>query len=234
MTTQPPIAPEPESPAPTKGWRALESGRRRLILFAIALPLLLVGLLPLLWTTPGGPPEMREAERMLRQHSAMGNTDTAFTVAVALGETMANLRQNFFTTNRDKPAEQSFPCHVWLSPDGGRAVVLVHIPELRLFDEAARESLAGMAWMSAVLTLQQQSLQPGSLTVATRGGILYDRVLQGKGVEGEVDQEVTRKETGNRRVRQLLDAAYQPWPERHELERPTKPEKPVAERQDDV
>lgn len=178
------------------------------MLALIAAPVLVVGLLPLIWTGPAGPDELRRAERSMAGGGTAGNTDEASAAAGSLGETMANLRRNFFTGGETAATPDSFPTHVWLGPDGARAVVLVRIPEWRHFDDESRESLADMTWMSAVLVLQQQDLKPQRLTVAVHGGWGFDRGLDGRPIEGEVAGEVDRRSRGSRATRRLLADAF--------------------------
>lgn len=201
-------APPPVPAATRRSWRGLESGRGRRVLAMIAGPVLLVGLLPLIWSGPAGPEELRRAERALARGGALGNNDAATAAAGSLGDTMANLRRNFFTGGDAAGAAESFPTHVWLSEDGERAAVLVQIPEWSHFDHDARDSLAEMTWMSAVLVLQQQDQRPERLTVAVRGGWGFDRGLDGRPVEGEVADEVEHRTRGSRATRRLLGEVF--------------------------
>lgn len=111
-----------------------------------------------------------------------GNTPEAEKAALMFSETMQTAREAFFT-KRKKKAKFSmtggkFLTYCRKNPDS--VVFMVHIPDLRKFDQDAKESLAEMAWTMGQLAAKANFAEPPkTLVVGTRGALLWDTVLVG-------------------------------------------------------
>jgi hypothetical protein len=112
---------------------------------------------------------------------AFGNSARAVTLAQEYSRTLKVLRTALFTkedTNALSITHGEFVtyCHL----DESNCVFLVHVPQLRDFDEDAKKSLEDLAWMDAQMVVQTNFASfPGSLVVGVKGAIFYDTIMVG-------------------------------------------------------
>jgi hypothetical protein len=132
---------------------------------------------------------------------ASGNSEDAVQLAKMMAAGMAYARKLMFTESKEKPLldmHDTFKVYCDLRRD--QCVFLVHVPELRRFDEAAQETLGKLAWHSALEVLKGSKATNATMRVAValRGTILYDRVLLGSYSQGtgEATQAPPRVERG--------------------------------------
>jgi hypothetical protein len=119
---------------------------------------------------------------MYRGNVAYGNSPKALAAATRFSSSMKKLRAALF--DGGKPSGFSLSHHEFLTCcelQATQCVFIVHVPELRRFNDSARNSLGTLAWLTAQQALQaEQAGKPGmGLAVGLRGVTLYDRVLIG-------------------------------------------------------
>lgn len=61
---------------------------------------------------------------------------------------------------------------------------IVHVPELRKYNRAAKEAFARAVWSAAQSTVEFQKPTPAHLAVAVRGLLIYDNIMLGRPVPG--------------------------------------------------
>ena len=127
-----------------------------------------------------------------------GNTDEARLIAVEFAESMKMVRDEAID-GEDSALSISggnFLTYCQLNEDS--AVFLVHVPDLRNYEEDAKEFIADMAWTMAQQRLQGSSIPLGSeLRVATKGVVFWDKIYLGE-LKSEDDPEVgIRSRNGN-------------------------------------
>lgn len=136
-----------------------------------------------------------------------GNSDEARKLAEKFATDIRTLREAFFTKRKKKSVFSSTGefltyCHL----DERSCVFLVHVPDLRKFTADAKSDLADLAWATAQEVLRSEvENPPAKLVVATRGIMLYDKVLVGTfqpDEESETDGIETRA-SGERGKEQL-------------------------------
>jgi len=77
---------------------------------------------------------------------------------------------------------------------GNTAVFLLHVPDLRKFDDGAKDAMGKMAWFAARLGwMELPEPRPERICVGLKGIALYDRVLEGKAMPPSIgdDEELT-------------------------------------------
>jgi hypothetical protein len=139
----------------------------------------------------------REIE-MYRGAAAVGNTPKAVDVATTFSSEMKKLRAELFEGG--KPSGFSVSHHEFLTCcelQETQCVFLVHVPELRRFNDSAKISLSALTWGAAQHALQKEKAgKPGmGLAIGLRGVTLYDRVLIGTYAPDADDSPRSLKET---------------------------------------
>jgi hypothetical protein len=134
--------------------------------------------------TPG------EAEfRARNNHIGSGGTDwsgnkpAAERMAAEMTKRMRTLRDQYFEKAEKKSVldeHDGFRTYVDLRDN--QCVVLIHVPELRRFNDDAKKSLGEIAWFTAQSLLAENSSGNANmkLAVGLRGIAAYDRLLLGK------------------------------------------------------
>lgn len=118
--------------------------------------------------------------------NGFGNNPTAAEMAGHFSRALKVLREGFFTKSGKSSTltqvEGQFITYCQLNPDS--CVFLVHVPELRKFDEDAKSNLAEIAWMSAQTILRDSTNPPPkTVVVGVKGLMLYDTVMIGDFVD---------------------------------------------------
>lgn len=118
-----------------------------------------------------------------REAAGRGNCDAAITMANEVSSKLGTLREALFT-KRSKPAKFSLSdghflvyCHL----QGDHCAFLIHVPDLRKFDNEAKQSLGLIAWDTAQEVVKKSSVdpKPSEIGIGLRGAILYDRAITG-------------------------------------------------------
>jgi hypothetical protein len=132
-----------------------------------------------------GEPQFREANRLIiantNDNQVFGNSAAARALAQEYSKSLKILRDNLFT--KDNPTaigsmEGDFHTFCQLNDDS--CVFLVHVPELRRFDDEAKKSLTDFAWINAQSVLKASTRKPPkSVVVGVKGLMLYDAILIG-------------------------------------------------------
>jgi hypothetical protein len=121
---------------------------------------------------------------------ASGNSGDAVRLAENMAAGMAVARKLLFTESKEKSLlDRHDTFKVYCDLRRGQCVFLVHVPELRRFDEAAQEALGNLAWESAqeVLGASAVTNQAMRLAVGLRGTIMYERVILGRYSPGSAE-----------------------------------------------
>ena len=132
-----------------------------------------------------------EADRAIRNLGASGAAHGNLAVAERLAGQFADAVQRMREETISQGRRPSFSltggefltyCHL----DSEIGVFLVQVPELRKFDDEAKEWMGIVCWMAARSVLEQHAAkdagaiyEPERLVVALRGVVRYDRVLEG-------------------------------------------------------
>jgi hypothetical protein len=116
------------------------------------------------------------------EHAAFGNTAEARGLAERLSRKLETLRAVAFTGGRDPGApsltQGRFLTYCELRE--GSVCFLVHVPELRNYEDKARETLWRMAWAAATQTVEDlPEARRSRLAVGLRGVLLFDVVMVG-------------------------------------------------------
>lgn len=119
-----------------------------------------------------------------REGVAHGNTPAAHALAEKLSKELKTIRETLFEGGNPDSIDMKlltqgeFVVFCQLNQDS--CVFLIHVPEMVRYTTTAKDSLIELAHLSAAQTLDtapQNEVQ--KLAVATRGNILFDRVLIG-------------------------------------------------------
>ncbi len=127
---------------------------------------------------------LRLAEMNVMSYSSgkvgMGNSAEAEQIATEFAVAMKELDEKLFTSSRERVIELTrgeFLTHCELQP--GSCALIVHVPSYRDYTDDARETVADLAWVTA-LAKTSETLQPGDkLAVALRGTLMYGDILLG-------------------------------------------------------
>lgn len=115
---------------------------------------------------------------------ADGNTPAARAAAGKISSQMKALRGAMFSESKRKSSFSSSKGEflTWCEFSKDRAIVLIHVPELRKFNDEAKASLGKLGWTIAAAELAglEPADRPANLVIAIRGAILYDHLLAGK------------------------------------------------------
>ena len=161
--------------------------------------------------TPTGPgyAELNEAESHLKGSTTGGYGETEaekkaarLTAEVAQSLRAAGISDTKGSFGRGKSSlfrraaagmdADGFTCTC--SVRGNVAVFLLHVPDLRKFDDGAKEAMGHWAWAAARLGWAQlPEPRPSRLAVGVRGIVMYDRLLEGSArpLELKDDTEIT-------------------------------------------
>ena len=73
---------------------------------------------------------------------------------------------------------------------GDTAVFLLHVPDLRKFDDGAKAAMGKMAWFAARLGwMELPEPRPSRICVGLKGIVMYDRVLEGMAIPPAIGDE---------------------------------------------
>ncbi|MCY2962994.1 MAG: hypothetical protein NT069_04955 [Planctomycetota bacterium] len=127
-----------------------------------------------------------------RGQVAFGNTPAAKELAEQFSQNVRAMRELYFTKRKKKAtfstSDGQFLTYCQLTD--GACVFLVHIPDLRKFTDDAKESLSEIAWEAAQRAVRNGvETPPPQIAIATRGVILYDRILIGRFQTGDDEDE---------------------------------------------
>lgn len=93
----------------------------------------------------------------------------------------------------------------WCEVQGNRCLFIVHVPELRRFEEDAKATLADGAWLAAQVSSKKLDLPADAeLAVAIRGDVLYDRLISGRllvGVDSDAPDFEERMKSSIKRTK---------------------------------
>ncbi len=120
--------------------------------------------------------------------SGKGNSELATQAAQSAASIMHGWFE--FATTIDPNASRKGVA-VWCEAGPDRALFLIKVPDLRSFNNDAKDEIAHTAWTAAQIAARDLDLQPGAeLAVAVRGVALYDRMLVGRFVPNLTDDDV--------------------------------------------
>ncbi len=136
--------------------------------------------------TPGAA-ELTEAAKLIIGSSggmAHGNTAEAKALAERVAKEMKIIRETMFTKGKANWKDDlsltkgEFVVFCQLNEDS--CAFLIHVPKMRNFTTSAKDSLVEFAYVTAASVLDTaQTPHAQKLAVATRGYLLFDRVLIG-------------------------------------------------------
>ncbi len=134
---------------------------------------------------------------------AFGNSEPARELAASMAEQMKTLREAGFSAGRTSGFSLSggeFLTHCELGED--TCAFLVHVPQLRKFDDEAKVMLNDLAWLLAQSLLATTDFpEGGELAVGLKGALLYDDVRVGKHLKSWTEEDETpgleRRGVGN-------------------------------------
>ncbi|MBS0267315.1 MAG: hypothetical protein JSS02_35650, partial [Planctomycetes bacterium] len=132
-----------------------------------------------------GEAAFNEANRLLGVNTgktSFGNSEEARQRAADFSEKIRDLREVFFTKRKKEPlvsfSKGEFLTYCRL--DETSCVFLVHVPDLRKFNNDAKNQLGELAWETAQLVVRTNGKStPRKLAVGIRGVVLYDRAMIG-------------------------------------------------------
>lgn len=118
-----------------------------------------------------------------------GNSLQAEEMAERFAARMKLMRESFFTGESEGVLSGGeFLTHCELSE--GRCAFIVHVPELRKFEDDAKESLCDIAWTIAEGTLAESGIADGTeLAVGVKGFLLYEDIMLGTFKKDEEESE---------------------------------------------
>lgn len=113
--------------------------------------------------------------------AANGNDSVAVEMAQEFGASLADARREGI----EKSSVGIFSAkgfQVYCRRAEDRCAFLVHVPDLRKFDAAAKQWMGEVAWQIARQVVSRRGYHPDKLAVGLRGLLSYDRVLTGSGL----------------------------------------------------
>jgi hypothetical protein len=113
---------------------------------------------------------------------AFGNTAAARNLAQQFSEIVRQGREAGISAS--KPSTFSLSQGHFLTYcqlDDEKCAFIIHVPDLRHFNQDAKEWLGKLCWAAARDITSQTNPVPKKLAVGVRGSLLYDRVLTGQG-----------------------------------------------------
>lgn len=115
---------------------------------------------------------------------AHGNTAEAQALAARLSRELKVIRETMFEGGKADSIDMQLITKgeflVYCQLNDESCAFLVHVPEMRRYTDEAKQSIAELAYVSAVTVLDSaRKAGVQKLAIATRGNILYDRVLIG-------------------------------------------------------
>ncbi len=114
-----------------------------------------------------------------------GNTAKATDAAETFTNVLKAYRTMAVSESKSKKAPGSKDHFItWCEVQENRCLFIVHVPELRRFEDDAKATLAEGAWLAAQVSAKKLDLPAGAeLAVAIRGDVLYDRLISGRRLE---------------------------------------------------
>jgi hypothetical protein len=124
------------------------------------------------------------ASRMIgpRGSPASGNSREAGSLAAKLAAAMTTIREEHFTESSKKSLiDQGDTLKVYCDLRPDQCVFLLHLPELRHFEEDARTAMGNYAWNAAQAVLKRNVApdEPLRLAVGLQGAVSFERVMIG-------------------------------------------------------
>jgi hypothetical protein len=129
--------------------------------------------------------QFKQAERFVGHwEGAEGQGNTAKATQAALNFSMMLKEYRAVAVAESKKSKtRSGKDHfvTWCEVQGNRCLFIVHVPELRRFEEEAKVAIGEGAWFAAQISSKTLGLPADvELAVAIRGEILYDRLITGR------------------------------------------------------
>lgn len=123
--------------------------------------------------------------------AALGNTPEAQAMARSVSEVGKTFRELAISGEDSKASLSGGEFVTYAQVDADSAAFLVHVPDLRHYDRAAKEGVAQFLWQAAATTLEARPGAPKKVAVGIRGVMLYDTVLEGEvgGTPHEIDRD---------------------------------------------
>lgn len=110
-----------------------------------------------------------------------GNTPTAEMLATAFSDKVQRERDQGVQQSENislfAPSKDKLLSYCRINPDS--CTFMLHVPDLRNFDESARRYMTGLAWTMACKQAVQLAPLPRRVVVGVRGGTRYDAVVEG-------------------------------------------------------
>jgi hypothetical protein len=158
----------------------------------IAVPVLLVVLVNILAmssregrvNTPGKAAFDKANQTITRYEgsTAFGNSAEGIASASDFSRSMKSLQAIGFRGGREdgySASKHEFLTYCDLRPS--QCIILVHVPELRRYSAAAKDTLCDLCWMRGQAALRNQKVGTNGmkLVIGVRGIVLYDRIMTG-------------------------------------------------------
>jgi hypothetical protein len=130
---------------------------------------------------------LTDAEKLIvttSRGAVHGNTAEAQALAERLSREMKIIRESMFVGGNAESLDMQvitkgeFLVFCQLNQDS--CAFLIHVPEMRRYTSSAKDSIAELAYGTAARLLDSaQKIEVKKLAIATRGNMLYDRVIVG-------------------------------------------------------
>lgn len=156
--------------------------------------------------------QFKQAEKFVGSWSGAdgkGNTAKATEAAQNFTTVLKAYRALAVSESKSKKSESSKDHFItWCEVQGNRCLFVVHVPDLRRFQDDAKTAIAEGAWFAAQVSSKKLDLPADAeLAVALRGDILYDRLITGHrleviesdapGFEEKLKKSIERTKMGN-------------------------------------
>lgn len=133
--------------------------------------------------------EYKKAENYVGSWSGAdgkGNTAKATEAAETFTNVLKAYRSMAVSESKSKKTTGSKDHFItWCEVQGNRCLFIVHVPDLRRFQDDAKTAIAEGAWLAAQVSSKKLDLPVNAeLAVALRGDILYDRLITGHRLVG--------------------------------------------------
>lgn len=142
-----------------------------------------------------------------------GNTPKATEAAEMFTSILKTYRTFAISEAKSKKTQTSKDHFItWCEVQGNRCLFIVHVPDLRRYQDDAKTAIAEGAWFSAQMASKKLELPADAeLAVALRGDILYDRLITGRRLEEvgsdspEFDEKLKKSMAGTKKSSALDD-----------------------------
>lgn len=163
---------------------------------------------------PGYTP-FKQAERFVGRWEGVegrGNTPKATQAAVSFSTMLKEYRALAISETKSKKSKSNKDHFVtWCEVQGNRCLFIVHVPDLRRFEDDAKTAIGEGAWYAAQISSKLLGLPADAeLAVAVRGDVLYDRLITGRYVansdsESTLSEENLKKSIGKTKKGNSID-----------------------------